>query len=109
MITVAGALPLLRGRPTVPDTTVPPSTDTTRQLPPMVSGALPLVGHAPQFLRDQLQLLERGYAEHGEIFRLHLRPGRRAAVFLIGPERAHWVFSHTDDQTLSIGPSLAFT
>ena len=30
-------------------------------------------------------------------------------MFLIGPERAHWVFSHTDDQTLSIGPSLAFT
>jgi sterol 14alpha-demethylase len=80
-----------------------------RALPPLVSGALPLVGHAPQFLRDQLRLLERGYREHGEIFRLRLRPGRRPAVFLVGPERARWVFKQTDDQILSIGPSLAFT
>ena len=78
-------------------------------LPPLVSGALPLVGHAPQFLRDQLRLLERGYQEHGEIFRLRLRPGRRPAIFLVGPERARWVFKQTDDQTLSIGASLAFT
>ena len=78
-------------------------------LPPLVSGALPLVGHAPQFLRDQLRLLERGYREHGEIFRLRLRPGGRPAIFMVGPERTRWVFKHTDDQTLSIGPSLAFT
>ena len=49
-------------------------------LPPLVSGALPLVGHAAQFLRDQLRLLERGYAEHGDIFRLRL--GRRLAVVI---------------------------
>jgi sterol 14alpha-demethylase len=72
-----------------------------------VSGALPLAGHAIQFLRDQLQLLERGYTEHGDIFRLRL--GRRLAVVMIGPELARWVFKHTDDHTLSIGPSLAFT
>ena len=76
-------------------------------LPPLVSGALPLVGHAAQFLRDQLRLLERGYAEHGDIFRLRL--GRRLAVVMVGPELAHWVFKHTDDHTLAIGPSLAFT
>ena len=76
-------------------------------LPPLVSGALPLVGHATQFLRDQLQLLERGYREHGEIFRLRL--GRRPAIIMVGPELARWVFKHTDDRTLSIGPSLAFT
>lgn len=78
-----------------------------RALPPMVSGALPLVGHAPQFLRDQLRLLERGYREHGEVFRLRL--GRRPAIVLLGPERARWVFRLTDDHSLSIGPSLAFT
>lgn len=76
-------------------------------LPPLVSGALPLVGHAVQFLHDQLRLLERGYAEHGDIFRLRL--GRRLAVVMVGPELARWVFKHTDDHTLSIGPSLAFT
>jgi hypothetical protein len=52
----------------VPEATLAPARPGT--LPPLVSGALPLVGHATQFLRDQLQLLERGYREHGEIFRL---------------------------------------
>jgi sterol 14alpha-demethylase len=90
----------------VPETTsLAPSGPAT--LPPVVSGAWPLAGHAAQFLRDQLRLLERGYAEHGEIFRLRL--GRRPAVVMVGPERARWVFKHTDDHTLSIGPSLAFT
>jgi sterol 14-demethylase len=92
-------------RPAMPETTLTAPGPGT--LPPLVSGALPLAGHAIAFLRDQLQLLERGYAEHGDIFRLRL--GRRLAVVLIGPELAHWVFKHTDDHTLSIGPSLAFT
>ena len=89
----------------MPQTTLAPARSGT--LPPLVSGALPLVGHATQFLRDQLQLLERGYREHGEIFRLRL--GRRPAIIMVGPELARWVFKHTDDHTLSIGPSLAFT
>jgi len=89
----------------VPATTLASARSGT--LPPLVSGALPLVGHATQFLRDQLQLLERGYREHGEIFRLRL--GRRPAIIMVGPELARWVFKHTDDRTLSIGPSLAFT
>jgi sterol 14alpha-demethylase len=89
----------------MPEITVAASRSAT--LPPLVSGALPLVGHAAQFLRDQLRLLERGYAEHGDIFRLRL--GRRPAVVMVGPELARWVFKYTDDHTLSIGPSLAFT
>jgi sterol 14alpha-demethylase len=89
----------------VPETTLSPARPGT--LPPLVSGALPLVGHATQFLRDQLRLLERGYREHGDIFRLRL--GRRPAVVMVGPELARWVFKHTDDHILSIGPSLAFT
>src|ERR1022692_123505 len=75
-------------------------------LPPLASGALPVVGHALQFLRDQRRLLERGYAEHGEIFRLRL--GRRPAVVLLGPALARWGFKETD-RSLLIGPSLAFT
>ena len=89
----------------MPEITV--ATPRSATLPPLVSGALPLVGHATQFLRDQLQLLERGYAEHGDIFRLRL--GRRPAIVMVGPELARWVFKYTDDHTLSIGPSLAFT
>ena len=84
-----------------------PAAPSPGILPPLVSGARPLVGHGAQFLSNQLRLLERGYAEHGEIFRLRL--GRRPAIVMVGPERAKWVFKHTDDHTLSIGPSLAFT
>jgi sterol 14alpha-demethylase len=76
------------------------------RLPPLASGALPVIGHALEFLRDYGRLLERGYAEHGEIFRLRL--GRRPAVFLLGPDLAKWVFKETD-RTLLIGPSLEFT
>jgi sterol 14-demethylase len=89
----------------VPESTVTSASPGT--LPPLVSGARPLVGHAVGFLCDQRRLLERGYREHGEIFRLRLR--RRPAIVMVGPERAKWVFKHTDDRTLSIGPSLAFT
>ena len=84
-----------------------PAAPSPGILPPLVSGARPLVGHGAQFLSNQLRLLERGYAEHGEIFRLRL--GLRPAIVMVGPERAKWVFKHTDDHTLSIGPSLAFT
>jgi sterol 14-demethylase len=76
------------------------------ELPPFASGALPVIGHALGFLRDHRRLLVRGYAEHGEIFRLRL--GRRSAVFLLGPELARWYFKETD-HSLMIGPSLDFT
>jgi sterol 14alpha-demethylase len=75
-------------------------------LPPLASGALPVTGHAIEFLRDHQRLLARGYAEHGEIFRLRL--GRRHAVFLLGQDLTRWYFKETD-HTLLIGPSLEFT
>ena len=34
--------------------------------------ALPLVGHAPAFLRDKLGFLTRSFAEHGDVVRLHI-------------------------------------
>ena len=34
--------------------------------------ALPLVGHAPAFLRDKLGFLSRSFAEHGDVARLHI-------------------------------------
>ncbi len=76
------------------------------KLPPLVSGALPVAGHGLEFLRDHPRLLERGYGEHGEIFRLRLR--RRPAVILVGPDLARWYFKETD-RSLLIGPSLEFT
>ena len=61
-------------------------------MPPLVSGALPVVGHGPEFLRDQRGLLERGHAEHGQVFRLQLgiRPaGWREAAGPFGQEGSH--------------------
>ncbi len=97
----------------MPDQTLAPHDEQAnsenqevRTLPPLVSGARPLVGHALQFLSDQYRLMERGYREHGEMFRLRL--GRRPVIVLLGPELARWAFKETDD-SLEIGPAIAFT
>ena len=83
-----------------------PAGERGGTVPPLVSGALPVAGHALEFLRDQRGLLERGHAEHGQVFRLRL--GIRPAVFLLGPDLARWAFRETD-HGIEIGPSLAFT
>ncbi|MFI0237750.1 cytochrome P450 [Streptomyces sp. NPDC016845] len=49
-----------------------PATPSPAAAVPLVSGALPLVGHLPAFMRDTVNVLERGYAEHGQLFRLNL-------------------------------------
>jgi sterol 14-demethylase len=52
--------------------------------PPVVSGGLPLLGHAIGFMRDPHKVIRRGYEEHGLIFTLDL--GLRKAHVLLGPE-----------------------
>jgi cytochrome P450 len=44
---------------------------TVRAVAPGPPG-LPLVGHAPAFLRDKLGFLTRCFAEHGDVVRLHI-------------------------------------
>lgn len=66
--------------------------------PPQVSGGLPGVGHVVEFGRKPIELLTRGFREHGEIFNLSLA-GRTATV-LIGPE-ANGVFFGAPDSQLS--------
>ncbi|GGY08984.1 lanosterol 14-alpha demethylase [Streptomyces minutiscleroticus] len=51
---------------------------------PLVSGALPLVGHLPAFMSDTVSVLERGYAEHGQLFRLEL--AGTSMVVVLDPE-----------------------
>ena len=51
--------------------------------PPVVSGALPLLGHLTEFSKNRTALIERGYAEHGSIFTVKLGP-QNVAV-LLGP------------------------
>jgi sterol 14-demethylase len=74
-------------------------------VPPFVSGARPLLGHAVEFLKSPETLLERGLAEHGRIFSLRL-PGR-AAVVMLGPEHSKFFFAETDKR-LSIRSAYPF-
>ena len=62
--------------------------------PPMVSGGLPLLGHAIEFMRDPHKVIRRGYDEHGLIFTLKLGP--RKAHFLLGPDYHQFFFKETD-------------
>ncbi|KAA2252608.1 cytochrome P450 [Solihabitans fulvus] len=71
----------------------------------MLSGAQPLIGHAAEFLRQPIELVERGYRECGEIFTVRI-PGQRA-VMMIGPEHNRFFFSETDKR-LSIKTAYPF-
>ncbi|MEV6948931.1 cytochrome P450 [Streptomyces sp. NPDC051172] len=73
--------------------------------PPVVSGALPVVGHGPTFLRDPVGLLERGHAEHGRVFAL--RMGRRPVVVVLGAEHNRRVLKGTG-RSLSIRSAYPF-
>ena len=78
---------------------------TVSSLPPIVSGSTPVIGHAIQFLRNPIPLLERGYQEHGSVFSLQL--GTKPAVVLLGPENNRFFFTQTD-KLLSIREGYPF-
>jgi sterol 14-demethylase len=62
--------------------------------PPVVSGGLPVLGHAIEFMRDPHKVIRRGYEEHGLLFTLDL--GLRKAHVLLGPENHQFFFKETD-------------
>ena len=62
--------------------------------PPMVSGRLPLIGHAIEFMRDPHKVIRRGYEEHGLIFSMDL--GAKKAVVMLGPDYHQFFFKETD-------------
>ncbi|MBK8480985.1 MAG: cytochrome P450 [Proteobacteria bacterium] len=64
--------------------------------PHQVSGGLPYVGHVVEFGRQPIELMMRGFREHGEIFNLSLA-GRTATV-LIGPEANEVFFTAPESQ-----------
>lgn len=66
----------------------------TKPIPPLVSGALPLLGHALEFRSDRTGLFQRGYQEHGKLFALKLFNQNVAVV--IGPEYQRIFFMETD-------------
>src|SRR5215813_9925908 len=73
--------------------------------PPLLSGAQPVLGHIPEFMRDPVAVLERGHREHGHVFALRL--GRQPAIVLLGAEHNRFFFSETD-QRLSIRTAYPF-
>ncbi len=62
--------------------------------PPLVSGGLPLLGHAWDYHKDRDALLRRGYEEHGAIFALKLV--KQPVAVVVGPENHATFFGETD-------------
>jgi len=73
--------------------------------PPFVSRSLPLLGHAPEFIRDRSALIRRGYQERGEVFGLKL--GRQKVAILVGEDHARNLFQETDKR-LDLSRSYSF-
>ncbi len=62
--------------------------------PPVVSGGLPVLGHALEMMRDRETLFKRGYREHGDVFAVKL--GTRFAAVVSGAENNKLVYTQTD-------------
>ena len=78
------------------------STSTASQapLPPMLSGGLPLLGHALEMKRNPVELFQRGYDRHGQVYQLSL-PRSPRTVAMIGP-KAHEKFFRLKDTEVSM-------
>lgn len=75
------------------------------QTPPLVSGGLPVLGHALEFKNDRNGLFHRGLAEHGNIFAI--RMARQEAAVLLGPEY-HQIFFMETDKALNMSQAYRF-
>ena len=71
---------------------------STLPTPPLVSGALPLIGHALDLKRNPVELLSRGRDRHGDLFSLAL-PGSPSTVVMTGPAAQHKFFRLSDEAT----------
>src|SRR5438128_11684390 len=65
-------------------------------LPPLLPGGMPLLGHLPAFYRDRMQVLRRGYAACGPMFRLRLGP--QSMAVLVGLTYHAFFFEQTDQK-----------
>jgi len=71
------------------------SAQQSYRVPQAVSGALPLVGHAVEFVRDCLGLLWRSHLERGDVAKL--RVFNKDIVLMTGPEAAEAMFRAPDE------------
>jgi sterol 14-demethylase len=65
-----------------------------KNTPPLVSGGLPVLGHALEMMRNRDRLFLRGFAEHGDIFAIKLGPQYAAVVS--GAEHNKVFYTQTD-------------
>ncbi len=77
----------------------------TSAVPPMVSGGLPVIGHAIEMLQDRESLFKRGYVEHGELFTIKLGP--QYVVVITGAEHNKVFYTETD-KTLNMQDGYEF-
>ena len=93
-------------RPKIPSTfkgIVRPPTPATKREIPLVSGALPVLGHTVEFVRDTLGLLDRAYRECGEVAELQV--AHKRMVLMTGPEAAEAFYRAPDEQ---LSPNAAY-
>lgn len=66
----------------------------TVKTPPMVSGGLPIIGHALEMIQDRNGLFKRGFEEHGDMFAMKLGP--QSALVITGAEYNRTFYTQTD-------------
>jgi len=62
--------------------------------PPVISGGLPVFGHALEMMRDREKLFKRGFQEAGDIYTINLGPQK--TVVVTGAEWNKIVYTQTD-------------
>lgn len=67
--------------------------------PPIVSGGLPVLGHALQMMNRRDQLFKRGYKEHGDIFTIKLGP---INTVVLGDKAYNRTFYTQTDKQLNV-------
>ena len=73
--------------------------------PPVISGGLPVLGHALEMMRDREKLFKRGFQEAGNIYTINLGPQKTAVV--TGADYNKLVYTQTD-KALNMNIAYAF-
>ncbi|MEH1798324.1 MAG: cytochrome P450 [Nostoc sp.] len=63
------------------------------QLPPVLKGGWPIIGHLPEFMHDKGALFYKGYQELGNVFTVKIP---KPIVVVTGSEHHQWFYNETD-------------
>ena len=73
---------------------------------PMLTGSWPVIGHLPEFIKDPVSMLVRGWHEQGELFQFRL--GMKRVYLFMGP-KAHDCYFRAPQDCLSAKEVYQFT